>query len=319
MAERLPPLTAIRYFEAAARHLSLTKAAAELHVTHSAISHQIKALEQWLGVPLFRRINRAVVLTEAGQAYVKPVKEAFERLAEASRVLKAREQAGTLTVSVVPSFAAKWLVPHLGSFRRRHPDIDVRVSATGRVVDFGREDVDVAIRYGRGNWPGLRIEPLIRANLVPVCSPQLLHGPLPLREPADLLRHPLVHDHDWPDDLWIRWLKAAGVEVTKLRPALSFNYSNLMIQAALDGLGVALTEEALVKDDLAAGRLVKPFDVNLGGSDAGYFIVAPETSAERPKVKAFREWLLAEIAASEAPAETGNAEAAAKVRRTSKQ
>ena len=303
MAERLPPLIAVRYFEAAARHLSFTKAAQELHVTHSAVSHQIKALEEWLGVPLFRRLNRSLMLTEAGQAYARPVRESLEKLGEASRALRSREQTGTLTVSVIPSFAAKFLVPRLGGFRRAHADIDVRISASERLVDFAREDVDVAIRYGRGNWPGLRIDRLVRENIFPVCSPQLLAGPAALRVPADLLQHTLMHDSDWPESMWQRWLAVAGVKAEQLKPSLSFNYSNLMIQAAIDGLGVALSQEALVRDDLASGRLVRPFDIDMPG-DYAYYVVTPEAAAERPKVKAFREWLLAEIAASEAPVGT---------------
>lgn len=299
MAERLPPLKAIRYFESAARHLSFTKAAQELYVTHSAISHQIKALEEWLGVKLFRRLNRRLVLTEAGQTYVKPVHEAFERLADASRLLRAREQGGALTVSVMPSFAAKWLVPRLRSFRERHPEIDVRISATEQLVEFSRDDVDIAIRYGRGNWPGLRIEPLLHETLFPVCSPKLLTGAPPLREPADLLQHVLLNDSDWRQDWWVRWLAAAGIESKIPRRALSFNYSNLMLQAAIDGLGVALTQEALAGDDLAAGRLVRPFALSLS-SDYGYYVVAPDETADRPKVAAFRNWLLSEARTSSA-------------------
>jgi LysR family glycine cleavage system transcriptional activator len=324
MAERLPPLIAVRYFEAAARHLSFTKAALELHVTHSAISHQIKALEEWLGVPLFRRLNRSLTLTEAGQAYARPVRESLEKLGEASRALRSREQTGNLTVSVIPSFAAKFLVPRLGSFRRAHPDIDVRISASERLVDFAREDVDVAIRYGRGNWPGLRVDWLVRESLFPVCSPKLLSGPVPLKSPADLPQHMLMHDSDWPESMWPRWLAIAGVEAVPLKPALSFNYSNLLIQAAIDGLGVALTQEALVRDDLASGRLVKPFDIDMP-SEYAYYIVTPEAAAERAKVKAFREWLVAEIAASETPPasvappeQTEDGAGAAKLRRTSK-
>jgi LysR family glycine cleavage system transcriptional activator len=213
----------------------------------------------------------------------------------------------------MPSFAAKFLVPRLGSFRRAHPDIDVRISANERLVDFAREDVDVAVRYGRGNWPGLRVDWLARENLFPVCSPKLLSGPIPLATPADLLQHTLMHDSDWPDSMWPRWLSVAGVKADQRTPSLSFNYSNLMIQAAIDGLGVALAQEALVRDDLASGRLVKPFDIDMP-SDYANYVVTPEASAERPKVKAFREWLLAEIAASEAPADDG----AAQLRRTSK-
>ncbi len=294
MADRLPPLTAIRYFEAAARHLSFTKAAEELHVTHSAISHQIKSLEAWLGLQLFRRMNRAIVLTEAGQAYMRPVKEAFERLGEASRILKAREQTGTLTVSTMPSFAAKWLVPRLGSFREQHPDIDVRIAASERLVDFNREDVDVAIRFGSGTWPGLHSSLLLKENLFPVCSPKLLRGPIPLREPADLIHHNLLYDYDWRENVWLRWLTDAGVKVQSLRHSLSFNHSNLMLQAAADGLGVALTGGPLAGDDLAAGKLVRPFETVLR-RETGFFLVAPEATVDRPKVKAFREWILAEI------------------------
>ena len=156
MADRLPPLNALRCFDVAAKHLSFTKAAAELNVTHSAVSHQIKALEEWLGVPLFRRINRGLVLTDAGQAYLKPVRDSFERLGEATRRLRVRERSGPLTVSVMPSFAAKWLVPRLRRFRERHPDIDVRISADSNLIDFAREDVDICIRYGRGVWPDVR-------------------------------------------------------------------------------------------------------------------------------------------------------------------
>ena len=156
MAERLPPLNALRSFDVAAKHLSFTKAAGELNVTHSAVSHQIKALEDWLGVPLFRRVNRGLVLTDAGQAYLKPVRDSFERLGEATRRLRIRERSGPLVVSVMPSFAAKWLMPRLRRFRERHPEIDVRIQATSQLTDFAREDVDICIRYGRGVWPDVR-------------------------------------------------------------------------------------------------------------------------------------------------------------------
>lgn len=295
MAERLPPLKAVHYFTVAARLLSFTKAAQELHVTHSAVSHQIKALEEWIGIPLFRRLNRMIVLTEAGQAYLKPVVEAFERLAEASRQVRQAEQSGPLVVSVMPSLAAKWLVPRLRRFRERHPEIDVRISATEILANFTRDEVDVAIRYGRGVWPGLRVDPLLSEHLYPVCSPKLLEGPVPLRSPADLAGHNLLHDSEWREDYWMRWLSAAGADGLNPRRALSFNYSNLMLQAAIDGLGVALSHDALAGDDLAAGRLVKPFDISLP-SEFAYYIVAPEATADRPKIVAFRNWLLEEVA-----------------------
>ena len=294
MAERLPPLNALRSFEVAARHLSFTKAAEELHVTHSAISHQIKALEEWLGTPLFRRVNRGLLLTEPGQAYLKPVRESFQKLGEATWRLKAKGRSGPLTVSVMPSFASKWLVPRLRRFRERHPDIDVRISASPDLTDFDREDVDVAVRYGRGNWSGdLRFDLLIRDSMFPVCSPKLLEGPLPLKTIADLSHHTLLTDYDWRVDFWQLWLDVAGVDDLVPRHALSFNYSNLMLQAAIDGLGVALTQNALAGDDLAAGRLVRLFDVTLP-TDYAFYVVTPALTATRPKIVAFRDWLLDE-------------------------
>jgi LysR family glycine cleavage system transcriptional activator len=294
MAERLPPLNALRSFEVAARHLSFTKAAAELNVTHSAVSHQIKALEEWLGIPLFRRINRGLVLTDSGQAYLKPVRESFQRLGEATHRLKAKGRSGPLTVSVMPSFAGKWLMPRLRRFRERHPDIDVRISATSQLTDFDREDVDIAVRYGRGVWANdLRVDLLMRETMFPVCSPKLLEGPIPLASASDLRHHTLLTDYDWRLDFWQLWLDAAGITDLVPQHALSFNYSNLMLQAAMDGLGVALSQNALAGDDLAAGRLVKPFDITLP-TDYAYYVVTPALTAERPKIVAFRNWLLDE-------------------------
>ncbi len=294
MAERLPPLNALRSFEVAARHLSFTKAAEELHVTHSAISHQIKALEEWLGIPLFRRVNRGLLLTESGQAYLRPVRESFQRLGEATWRLKAKGRSGPLTVSVMPSFASKWLVPRLRRFRERHPDIDVRVSASPDLIDFDREDVDVAVRYGRGNWSrDLRVDLLMHESMFPVCSPKLLEGPLSLRTVQDLRHHTLLTDYDWRVDFWQLWLDAAGVTDLVPQHSLSFNYSNLMLQAAIDGLGVALTQNVLAGDDLAAGRLVRLFEVSLP-TDYAYYVVTPALTATRPKIVAFREWLVDE-------------------------
>jgi LysR family glycine cleavage system transcriptional activator len=294
MAVRLPPLNALRSFEVAARHLSFSKAAEELHVTHSAVSHQIKALEEWLGTPLFRRVNRGLLLTEPGQAYLRPVRESFQKLGEATWRLKAKGRSGPLTVSVMPSFASKWLVPRLRTFRERHPDIDVRVSATPDLIDFDRDDVDVAVRYGRGNWSTeLRSDLLIRESMFPVCSPKLLEGPLSLKSIQDLRHHTLLTDYDWRVDFWQLWLDAAGVTDLVPKHSLSFNYSNLMLQAAIDGLGVALTQNALAGDDLAAGRLVRLFDVTLP-TDFAYYVVTPSLAAMRPKIVAFRDWLIDE-------------------------
>ena len=295
MARRLPPLNAVRAFEAAARHLSFTKAAKELHVTQAAISHQVKALEAYLGLKLFRRLNRALVLTEEGQTYLPPVKRIFDHLYDATRRLTENEARGKLTVSVIPSFAARWLVPRLGRFREAQPDIDVRVAPSGHLVDFAREDVDVGIRYGRGHYPGLRVERLMTEDILPVCSPALLKGSRPLKRPSDLRHHTLLHDEGHAE--WRTWLLAAGVDDVDATRGTVFTDSGMLIQAAAAGQGVALARGALAADDLASGRLVRPFDFNLPAEFA-YYIVCPEATADQPKVVAFREWLLQESARS---------------------
>ena len=295
MARRLPPLNAVRAFEAAARHLSFTKAAKELHVTQAAISHQVKALEAYLGLKLFRRLNRALVLTEEGQTYLPPVKRIFDHLYDATRRLTENEARGKLTVSVIPSLAARWLVPRLGRFREAQPDIDVRVAPSGHLVDFAREDVDVGIRYGRGRYPGLRVDRLMTEDILPVCSPALLEGSRPLKRPSDLRHHTLLHDEGHAE--WRTWLRAAGVDDVDATRGTVFTDSGMLIQAAAAGQGVALARGALAADDLASGRLVRPFDFNLPAEFA-YYIVCPEATADQPKVVAFREWLLQESARS---------------------
>ncbi|GAB4178035.1 MAG: transcriptional regulator GcvA [Thalassobaculales bacterium] len=294
MRRSLPPLTALRAFEAAARQLSFTRAAEELNVTQAAISHQVKALEDWLGLPLFRRTGRSLLLTDSGAAYLNVVREAFDRLDEGTTRLLARDRAGNLTVSVLASFAAKWLVPRLGRFRDLHPEIDVRIQAFDALVDFAREDVDVAIRYGRGNWPGLAAVRFLTEDIMPVCSPRLVEGPRPLAEPADLRHHTLLHDYMRED--WRMWLMAAGVQGIDPTRGPSFSHSSMVLQAAIDGLGVALGRSALITDDLKAGRLVKPFELALH-TDYAYYLVYPEGSGTRPKIVAFRNWLEAEAAA----------------------
>ncbi|HET6518976.1 MAG TPA: transcriptional regulator GcvA [Geminicoccaceae bacterium] len=299
MGRRLPPLNALRAFEAAARHLSFTRAAEELHVTQAAVSHQIKALEEHLGVRLFRRLNRALLLTDAGQACLPGLSEAFDRMAEAVERLRVRDCAGPLTVSVPPGFAAKWLVPRLERFQELCPEIDVRVSATMRHVDFAREDVDLAVRYGAGRWPGLHAEPLLATEVFPVCAPTLPAGPRPLRTPDDLRHHALLHDDSaasipgYPD--WAMWLRAAGV-AGGVDPSRGprFNHANLVLEAAAAGRGVALALSAVAAADLAAGRLIRPFDLGVPTGFA-YHVVCPPALADRPKVRAFCHWLRAEV------------------------
>ena len=298
---RLPPLSSLRTFEAAARHASFTRAAAELNVTPAAVSHQVRALEAHVGVDLFRRIGRSVELTVAGRTLLPGVREGFARLGEAVDRLRAVAEPGVMTVSVAPSFAAKWLVLRLDGFRQRHPEIDVRISATTRVVDFGRDEIDLAVRYGAGRYPGLHVERLLDAEVYPVCSPALLDGANPLREPADLRRHALIHDESAAinDELidWRMWLAAAGVEGVDATRGLRVNSGFLAVEAAIAGRGVALVNGALAAADLAAGRLVRPFSLSLRDGFA-YWIVCPPDRLERAKVRAFRAWLIDEAGAN---------------------
>jgi LysR family glycine cleavage system transcriptional activator len=296
VSHRLPPLAALRAFEAAARHLSFTRAAQELHVTQTAISHQIRALEERLGVKLFRRLPRGLVLTEEAQRYLPPLREAFERIDAATKDLLAGRTGGALTASVLPSFAAKWLVPRLGRFRAANSDIDLRISTSQRLVDFAREDVDVGIRMGRGHYPGLRVDRLFGETLMPVCSPALLGGEHPLRTPEDLRHHVLLHDDDYTS--WQLWLELAGVQGVDPRRGPMFTDSGMVVQAAAEGQGVALGRLALAAWDIAAGRLVRPFDIGMP-HDLAYYLVCPEASAERPRIAAVRKWLLAEAATYE--------------------
>jgi LysR family transcriptional regulator, glycine cleavage system transcriptional activator len=302
MTRRLPPLAALRAFEAAARHLSFTRAAGELHVTQTAISHQIRALEELLGVKLFRRLPRGLVLTDEAQRYLPAIRDAFDRIDAATEQLAAVRASGALTVSVVPSFAAKWLVPRLGSFRAAHPDIDLRISTASHLVDFAREDVDVGIRMGRGSYPGLRVDRLFGEALTPVCAPALLEGPHPLRQPEDLAHQILLHEDDHTG--WQLWLEIAGVASVDARRGPIFTDGAIVVQAAAEGQGVALARRALAAGDLAAGRLVQPFDVSIP-YDLAYYLVCPEATADRPKVQRFREWLLAEAAVPEAEQTAG--------------
>lgn len=293
----IPPLKAVWYFESAARHLSFSKAAEELNVTHSAISHQIKALEEWVGQPLFERGARSLKLTEAGATFLSPVRSAFQQLAQAGQDVRQATRGGPLTVSVLPSLASKWLVPRLYDFRDRHPEIDVRISATERLEQIGQGDIDVAIRYGRGAWPDLAAELLLRDDLFPICSPKLLTCEKPLKEPKDIANFTLLSDNDWRParfDFWHRWIEKAGIAELELKAGITFNFSNLMIQAATEGLGIALGNTMLAGDDLKAGRLVRPFDLSVQ-LDTGYYVVYARGALKRPKVKAFRDWLIEQI------------------------
>ncbi len=291
MVRRLPPLNALRAFEAAARHLSFTRAAEELHVTQAAISHQVKALEEHLGRKLFRRLNRALLLTDDGQAYLPSVSRAFTLLNDATSDLLTKQAPGPLTVSALPSFAARWLVPRLGRFRHIRPDIDLRIDPSTELADFAGGDVDVGIRYGRGKYPGMRADWLMTEDIFPVCSPALLEGPHPLHDPEDLEHQVLLHDDGHGD--WRTWLLAAGVDRVDPARGPIFTDSSMLIQAAMAAQGVALARGVLAADELAAGRLVRPFTLSLP-TEYAYYLVCPVNTAEQPKIAAFRDWLIGE-------------------------
>jgi LysR family glycine cleavage system transcriptional activator len=292
----MPPLTALRAFAVAARHLNVTRAAAELAVTPGAVSQQIRQLEDHLGCALFHRNGRRLALTPEGQACLPGLTEGFEHLRRALEAIP-QLRGGPLTVSVAPSFAAKWLVPRLERFREHHPEIDVRVSASMQLVDFARDEIDCAIRYGAGRYPGLEVEKLLEESVVPVCSPRLLKRRDAIASPADLARFTLIHDESPDQDPscpdWTMWLRAAGVRGVDARRGLRLNQSSLVIEAAISGRGVALAKGSLAADDIRAGNLVPLFGRRQPLTFAYYF-VAPKTRAGLAKVQAFRTWLKSE-------------------------
>jgi LysR family transcriptional regulator, glycine cleavage system transcriptional activator len=293
MTARLPSLNGLRAFEAAARHLSFTLAASELNVTQTAISHQIRRLEEELGIRLFVRQNRALALTAEARDYLPGVRAAFNDLRLATDRLLRKDDDKVLTVSTLASLAAKWLLPRLTDFQEHHPGIDVRITTSTSLVDFQRDNVDAAIRYGRGQWPGLRADWLMADELFPVCSPSLLRGDKPLRCPEDLKSHMLLHTSNANSDDWRLWLTAAGLPADIARqPGITFDMIFMTIQAAIDGIGVAMGRTSYVSDDIAKGRLVVPFRIALP-ADAGFYLVSPEGRREAPKLAAFRQWMIA--------------------------
>jgi len=304
MAERLPPLNALKAFEAAARHASFRKAAGELNVSPAAISHQIKNLEAHLGVQLFHRQNGAIRLSDAGQAALPLLRDGFGRLAEAVQQMREEDdRPQALRISAPPSLAAKWLVPRLSGYAALNPGLDIRLSAMAALIDegpaptpandgFREAEADLAIRFGEGDWPGCRVEKLMDVAALPLCSPRLLEGRRALRRPDDLRHHTLLHDDTGyagrPE--WRAWLAAAGVDGIDAARGPRFNQAALALDAAAEGQGVALTLEPLARADLAAGRLAAPFAVRLRLRPA-YYLVCAEGAAEEPLVVALSKWL----------------------------
>lgn len=297
MRHRLPSLNALKAFEASARQESFTQAANELCVTQGAVSQQVKALESELGVRLFRRERQRLIITEAGRTYLEVVRDAFDRLAAGTERLLQREQSGTLTITTSPNFAAKWLVHRLGRFSETHPGIDLRVSASVQHIDFAREDIDLAIRHGDGQWPGMHVIRLCTEELFPVCSPKLLKGRGALRLLRDVKHHTLLHTNDTNN--WENWLARVdarvGVGGVDAKRGIIFNQASMAIDAAVDGQGIALARTALASWDLISGRLVRPFRQAFDAPYA-FWIVCPKSTAALPKILAFRDWLLKEAA-----------------------
>lgn len=291
----LPPLNALRAFEAAARHLSMKEAAAELSVTPGAVSQLVRGLEQRLGIALFRRGNRSLLLTEAGQRYFAPIRHAFRQIGEATTRLQAVTDAGVLTVSAPPAFAASWLVPRLGGFRAVHPGIELNVVTTRQLANFTADGVDLAIRHGLGRYPGLRCDPIATIAMIPVCGPGFLAalGADVPRRPADLSTLPLLHDAGRQD--WVSWFQAHGIAdpPRAALAGLSFDDQMLLIRAAASDQGVALVTATLAEPELPQGALVRLLDL-AWPQEFSYWLVCPRASAEQPKIAAFRDWLLGE-------------------------
>jgi LysR family glycine cleavage system transcriptional activator len=294
---KLPPLNALRAFEATARHLSVKNAAEELCVTPGAVSQMIKALELHLGIKLFQRVNRGIFLTDAGQAYLPPVRNAFRQIAEASRRITVSADTGLLTVSATPFFAAAWLVPRLKEFQDAYPDIDLQVVTGNALVDFSRDGVDVAIRHGLGRYPGLCSDRVVAVEVVPVAAPSLVAQLGAPTSPAELTRWPHVHDAERKG--WHLWFQTQQIDEIGPPRGPSFDDSSLLVKAVLAGQGAGLLPAAMVALELAEGRLVKLADVVLL-DDFAYYLVCPESDRDRPKVAAFRTWIL-DVATGEPP------------------
>lgn len=306
MIENLP-FSALRVFESAARHLSFKRAAEELFITPAAVSQQIKSLEHQLGVKLFNRHNRGLSLTEEAIAGLPALKEGFDILTTSVHHIRGVDENSALTVWMAPSFAAKWLIPRLDGFYEAHPGIDLSISANRNLIDsnsshntipvenFKRDNVDIAIRFGKGDYPGCRIDKLFSVTAIPLCSPKLLKGKHPLRRPQDLRFQTLLHDdteyEGRPD--WATWLEVAAVDNVDSTHGMHFNHVNLALTAAVEGQGVVLSIKALASEDIAAGRLVIPFDLGLP-LEYAYYLITLEEMTDHPHTAAFRTWLIEE-------------------------
>jgi len=285
---KLPPLNALKAFEAAAREASLSRAAQELHVTHGAVSRQVRQLEDFLGCELFHRLPRGLQLTARGREFAFGIQAAFEQIHGSVAAVRVTQERRVVTVSTLASLAARWLVPRLHRFQKAHPETEIRMSTSPQLANFDRDGIDLAIRYGRGQWPGVTTLRLFAPVEFPVCAPSLLKGTHPLRKPGDLKHVPLLHDTTHRH--WQQWLELAGVTDVNWREGLVVEDMNVLIQAALEGQGVVLASEPLVQAEIAAGRLVRPFELELPVQLA-FYAVYPRNRNQDAAVQAVAEWL----------------------------
>lgn len=305
MYNRFPGIRALRALEAAGRHLNFTKAADELGLTPAAVSHQVKEFQEQLGVVLFERVGREMRHTPAGEAIHIAIGEALEGLVKAGVRAQKIRSSTRLQISTPASIASMWLLPRINKFMQLRPDVDVSIDITKSVRDFERDKVDIAFRWGDGDYPGLRADQVLEHSIFPVCSPKLLQSSPPIN-PRNLLDFNIIHvawgeaGVVWPD--WRRWLQMAGVEEYEDRPGLHFHETVHAIQAAIDGLGIALGDGSLVADDLAAGRLVRLSELTIQAPEKyAYYVTSPIETADDPLIKLFRDWVLEEASQTENP------------------
>jgi LysR family glycine cleavage system transcriptional activator len=291
MTRKLPPLNSLRAFEAAARHLSFTRAADELFVTQAAVSHQVKSLEDYLDRPLFVRSPRNLQLTEYGQRLLPVLEESLDNMAEVIKNLRLEESRGMVKIRLAPSFSAKWLSPKLMDFWQLYPEVSLSMYHGNQAVDFAREDIDLAVTYGRGYWPGVDSYPIMQLDYFPVASPAYLASRPPIKSPAQMAEYYLLHDID--HETWVAWYRQVGLPDITLKSGYIFDDTNVLIQGALDGQGFALCSSQFVSDHLQSGRLVKVFDDALE-TDYAYYVCCPPSHLTRPGVREFRDWMVAQ-------------------------
>lgn len=290
---RLPPLNALRVFESAARHRSFAEAGKELFVTSSAVSHQVKTLEEYLGLSLFDRSRRTVTLTPAGEQYLTSVRHAFDEIEMATQRLTANQESNVVKISVAPTFLTRWLMPRMARFQDLYPDIELEINASMGLLDFDRTSTDMAVYFGSGDWDDIEAHFLCKVMLVPVCSPRLLNGKLPLEKPEDLAKHTLIHvsKRKWE---WENWLQQSGVDFISARRSLQMSSGQLATEAAQEGMGVALADSTLSSREIKSGKLVVPFDIQLDTHRA-YYLVYRKQRPLTNGMKAFKEWLMSEM------------------------